>query len=704
MAATPNTQSLSNDEKPLEANRRHRLSVRKKVLFSIIVTAAFFAAMELLLAAFGVTPITYTQDPFVGFTSRSPLFEEVQSPDGDTIYRTAPKKIQWFNPQEFPANKERNDYRIFCLGGSTTYGRPYDDTTSFSGWLREYLKAADSRYNWQVINAGGISYASYRVASLMEELIHYEPDLFIIYCGHNEFLERRTYSRLISTPRAIRETAGLLAQSRVYTSVSVLLSGSDRAKSQEASETYELPEEVDAVLDGSVGPDDYTRDEEQRSRIVAHYRFNLARMIEIARSVGAQVLMVIPAANERTMSPFKSQHRGGLAPDDQARWEELIAEVAAHRESGELEQALNALDRAVAIDPLYADTHFQRGEILFALKRYPEAKRAFQRSIDEDVCPLRILSEMRPIIREVASENDVAVVDFQELLEGKTETGITGEEWFLDHVHPTIDGYRELALKLLDELQAQGIVEPGSRWTEAARQQADALVRGRIDERDHAVALRNLGKVLSWARKYEEAGRLAQLAATKLSDDAEVHCMAGYDFERNGQLERAKQSYQKAIQLRSDYAHAHYNLGHVHRRLKEWDLAARSFQRAIDSDSRYPGAHYNLGLLYEKANRLDRAAECFETSTSINAKHPGSWEELGNVRLRQGRIDEAILHLERAIQLEPNLASAHNSLGVALAQSGQLEKAVASFERALAISPQFDAAQQNLDRARQSVE
>ncbi|MEO2035244.1 MAG: hypothetical protein ABGZ35_24465, partial [Planctomycetaceae bacterium] len=182
MAAPLNDLARSNVEEPKEANRRRSLPVRKKILFAFMITVAFFAVLELLLAAFGVRPITYSEDPFVGFTSRSPLFEEVQSPGGQTALRTAPGKLDWFNLQEFPLKKEQNDYRIFCMGGSTTYGRPYNDATSFGGWLREFLKTADSKHNWQVINAGGISYASYRVASLMEELIEYEPDLFIIYC------------------------------------------------------------------------------------------------------------------------------------------------------------------------------------------------------------------------------------------------------------------------------------------------------------------------------------------------------------------------------------------------------------------------------------------------------------------------------------------------------------------------------------------
>lgn len=687
-------------QKPKSVGRRSHLSIRKKLLFAVIVTVLFFAITELLLAAFGVKPVTYSEDPFVGFSSRSPLFERVQLTDGDAVYRTVQKKIQFFNPQEFPAKKKKDGYRIFCPGESTTYGHPYTDSTSFCAWLREYLKAADSKHSWEVINAGGISYASYRLAALMEELIEYEPDLFIIYVGQNEFLERRTYSDLISTPRAVRETAAILGHSRVYSSVRKLMGNSGSSGAKVASDASLLPSEVNTILDGSVGPEDYKRDIKQRSQIVSHYRFNLARMIEIARSVGADVILVNPAVNERSMSPFLSQHRDDLNPEDKARWDTLISQAAGHQKSGEFENALMALDQALEIDPLYAQTHFSRGEVLFALNRYQEAKISFQRAIDEDVCPLRMVSEMRPVITEVAAQYNVPVVDFQRMIEARTDSGITGEEWFLDHVHASIEGYKELALSLFGELQSQGIVVPETHWNAEARQKVDAEINGRVDERAQGVALRTLAKVFSWARKYEEAGRLSQLATEKLSDDAEVHCMVAVDLERKGDFEEAAKRYLKAIELQPQYAHAHYNLGHIYRRLEKPDLATQSFRNAIDSDPRFPGAHYNLGLLYQQANQLDLAAECFELSISVNDRHPGTWEELGAVRLNQGRIDESVSHLEKAIELEPGLASAHNALGIAYARRGEMQKAVSEFEQALSIVPDYEAAAQNLSRAR----
>ncbi len=91
-------------------------------------------------------------------------------------------------------------------------------------------------------------------------------------------------------------------------------------------------------------------------------------MIEIARSAGARVVIVNPAANERNMSPFKSQHKGDLSSGDLARWKELVAQATTQQKSGELEQALNALDQAIEIDPLFAETISNGVRFLFALR------------------------------------------------------------------------------------------------------------------------------------------------------------------------------------------------------------------------------------------------------------------------------------------------------------------------------------------------
>ena len=199
----------------LPPNRNVRLLVRAG-LIATAVAVGCLVLVELLLALFGVAPVARTEDPYVGFSSWFPLFVEHLEPDGTPILVTADNKRNAFNAQRFSAEKPADTYRIFCLGGSTTYGRPYDDAVSYCAWLRAMLPKADPSRNWEVINAGGISYASYRISRLMEELIQYEPDLFIVYTGHNEFLEKRTFESVARVPGPLRDIGAVLSRTRLY--------------------------------------------------------------------------------------------------------------------------------------------------------------------------------------------------------------------------------------------------------------------------------------------------------------------------------------------------------------------------------------------------------------------------------------------------------------------------------------------------------
>ncbi|NNE44712.1 MAG: hypothetical protein HKN12_10915, partial [Gemmatimonadetes bacterium] len=284
-----------------------RTGMAKTVAFTVTAVLLFFLAVEGLLIVAGVEPAARTEDPFVGFAGAHPLF--VPDPDDPSRRITSPGKLTYFNPQGFPATKPPGTYRIFTVGGSTTFGRPYADATSFSGWLREMLPAADPSRTWEVVNAGGISYASYRVAAVVEELAQYEPDLFIVYTGHNEFLERRTYGALLDTPVALREAGAWLDRTRTYTALR-------RALGRGTTPPEVLPAEVDAVLDRSIGPDDYRRDDTERVRVLNHFRFNLERIVALARGAGADVLFVTPGSNLADSAPFKSQPTDGVSGTD----------------------------------------------------------------------------------------------------------------------------------------------------------------------------------------------------------------------------------------------------------------------------------------------------------------------------------------------------------------------------------------------------
>ncbi len=566
--------------KPLAGPRRE-LPTWKKLLFSLLATSIFFGAVELLLAIFGVEPVLYQDDPYVGFSSAVPHFVERTPAGGRAVMETANNKLRLFNRQSFARDKGDGVFRVFCLGGSTTYGRPYGDITSFCGWLRELLAAAEPSRTWEVVNAGGISYASYRVAMLMEELLDYQPDLFIVYTGHNEFLERRTYGRILAYPKAIRGLGALASRTRIFTAANQAI---DRQRGRPANQPPAgavLDADVRTLLDASVGPDAYTRDDTLAANVLRHYRFSLARMADMAHSAGAELVLVSPASNLRHCTPFKSEPTMGLDAAESRRWASLFEAAEKAADEDRWPEALAALDQAAVIEDRHAGAHYLRGRALDALGRHDQAKAAFARARDEDVCPLRALGQGRNIVAEVARERDVPLVDFVTLVENRSRQGIPGESLFLDHVHPTIEGARLLALEILETLRREGLVQPSPAWGPEAIQAVVDDVEGRLQPASHGLALSNLSKVLGWAGKLDEARKLSIRAARLAPESAQMHHQAALAAHLTGHLKEATFHYRKTIALAPATATAHSNLAVILDEAGNSPQAAVHYRRAI---------------------------------------------------------------------------------------------------------------------------
>ena len=153
-------------------------------LLAVLLALTPFVVLECVLIAFGVGGRGLLEDPLAGFAGNQPLFELDERGE---IYRTARRRRLVFAPQEFAREKPHGTFRIFGLGGSTVQGRPFAIETSFTTWLEIALRGAEPARTWEVINCGGISYASYRLVPILEEVLGYDPDLIVLYTGHNEF-------------------------------------------------------------------------------------------------------------------------------------------------------------------------------------------------------------------------------------------------------------------------------------------------------------------------------------------------------------------------------------------------------------------------------------------------------------------------------------------------------------------------------------
>ncbi|HKQ37754.1 MAG TPA: tetratricopeptide repeat protein, partial [Verrucomicrobiae bacterium] len=620
------------------------MSIRKKVLFGAVACAGILLLAEVALAFFGVKPMRYERDPYVGFSGRLPLF--VRQRD---LMVTAENKRRIFNYQQFPARKSKNAFRIFCMGGSTTYGHPYTDATSFCGWLRAMLPKADPSREWELINCGGVSYASYREALLMEELTKYQPDLFIILTGHNEFLEQRTFGQLKRMPQIVRDADALLSKTRTY---SALKRGIDRQHKEQQT----LPAEVDAILDHTVGPQAYHRDDALRRSVIEHFRFNLRRMVNIAHSAGAKVMLVTPAVNLRECAPFKSEHRAGIGAGELAEWQKRVRKTD-----------VSDLEEAVRIDPQRADAQYALAQALWESNRFDEARAAFLRALDYDVCPLRALPEMTDAMRDLARNRKVTIVDFVKLLESKSPHGVPGEDWFLDHVHPTIEGHRVLALAIVDKMAEQGCLHFSPNWNIGVQLEIKRAVESALTPKDHGIALCTLAKVIAWVGKDAEAYRIAVRARALAPDDPAVHFEIGKNAARVGKKEEALESLKRAVSLQPNFAEAKALLASALIDAGQFDEALRLNEEAVaihPDDARL--RLVSAGLL-SRLNRLPEASDACREALRINPDYPEAHNTLAWLLKDQGKLTEAMDHFREAVRLRPGLVQAMMGLASLLA-------------------------------------
>ena len=64
------------------------------------------------------------------------------------------------------------------------------------------------------------------------------------------------------------------------------------------------------------------------------------------------------------------------------------------------------------------------------------------------------------------------LVDFVDLLQQRMQDtrgyAILGQEYFLDHVHPTIEGHKLLTVAILKAMTDMGMAQPGPDWGKEA--------------------------------------------------------------------------------------------------------------------------------------------------------------------------------------------------------------------------------------------
>jgi tetratricopeptide (TPR) repeat protein len=121
-------------------------------------------------------------------------------------------------------------------------------------------------------------------------------------------------------------------------------------------------------------------------------------------------------------------------------------------------------------------------------------------------------------------------------------------------------------------------------------------------------------------------------------------CDQALAFEADGRLTEARQTYERALELKPNHPTLHFDLGNVLFQLGQDQSALRAFQRATQLDPHFAMAWHNLGSVFAHRGDWPNAAAAFQRALELVPTYADSHFTLAEVLRQQGRPEEAAVH------------------------------------------------------------
>ena len=171
------------------------------------------------------------------------------------------------------------------------------------------------------------------------------------------------------------------------------------------------------------------------------------------------------------------------------------------------------------------------------------------------------------------------------------------------------------------------------------------------DPKDRGEVLKSLSEVELLLNKhaYPRAAQLMQYALERDPTNALVHIYLATALEKTGQLERAVQTYQHAIDLKLGTDQIYSPLGKVYLRLHELDKAVDAMTHGMELNPTDLDNLRNLGTAELELGRVGEAEKAFKAITRQNDRYAAARNGLGLGAVRRDDADQARRDFEKAI-------------------------------------------------------
>ena len=317
----------------------------------------------------------------------------------------------------FRKEKSKDVFRIVVQGGSSAAGFPYGKWASLAGMLGQRLRRSEPDRDIEVISTAMSAVNSYALLDFADEIVAIDPDVVLIYAGHNEYLGVLGVGSAYGAGRSPAYTRILLQlrRSHLFRAMQSAYGAMTTPPDSEAQRSGTLMARIARDRAIAYGTPAYHAGIEQFSH-------NLSALLQRYAETGVPVLIGSLASNENGQPPFISEDGD----------EDSLA-------------ALRELKPGASPAENNADDFFALARQFERSGEPARARDAYQWARNLDALRFRAPSEMNRVIREVASATGTTHVDVESALAKSSRNGIVGNSLMLEHLHPNLRGYFLLA-------------------------------------------------------------------------------------------------------------------------------------------------------------------------------------------------------------------------------------------------------------------
>jgi tetratricopeptide (TPR) repeat protein len=338
-------------------------------------------------------------------------------------------------------------------------------------------------------------------------------------------------------------------------------------------------------------------------------------------------------------------------------FDKLAREAAAARDAGRIDESIALYQKAIKLQPSWAEGYWSLGTAFYELDKYAEAKDAFARVVRlqpksgaafgfKGLCEVQ-LREYESAVDDLMHATDLGLSEPRNLVEAvayNTAIALTRVEKY------------EFALTTLQKFAVEG--NDGPKIIEAFGM---ALLRIPMvpselpADRRELVMLAGRGAYYQAARKPAAAKSAFELLVQRYPDTPNVHYAYGV-YLLGDDADRGIEEFKQELKLSPDHLPTILQIAFEYLKRLDWESARPWAQKAVDLDARDFAARRALGQVLLETGDTTGSIEQFETGVRLAPDSPSLRFMLARAYQKAGRAEDAqreraeFLRLDRLVR------------------------------------------------------